>query len=130
MDEETLGSVRKIGTASKTESSNGETNTCSEPTHPTPASPVIKATESSSHPPDKYFATVYFQGKEQLVPINAEVDTGSSATMVTEATYGEQFSHIPLKLTSKVLHNFDESPDQGIRGSFGIDAYYGDRCTQ
>ncbi len=33
----------------------------------------------------------------------------------------------PLNLQSKALHNFDDSPVQGICGSFGIDAFYGDK---
>ncbi len=55
---------------------------------------VKQATEKSPPPTDKYYATVFFQGEDKLVPIKAEVETGSSATMVTESMYMAHFSHI------------------------------------
>ncbi len=83
-------------------------------------------TEKSSLPTDKYYTTVFFQGKDKLVLIKAEVDTGSSATTITESMYAEHFSHIGLKPLSKVLRNFDDSLVKGIKGSISLDAYCGD----
>ncbi len=59
--------------------------------------------------------------------LRQKVDTGSSATTVTESMYAKHFSHIGLKPPSKVLRNFDDSPVKGIKGSIGLDAYCGDK---
>ncbi len=90
---------------------------------PPPTGQVQQATDKSSLPTDKCYAVAFFQGEDELVPIKAEVDTGSCATMVTESMYVAHFSHIALKPLSKVLWNFDESPVKGIRGSIALDAY-------
>ncbi len=59
--------------------------------------PVDPAKDSLSHPPKEGYITVYFQSKDQLFPILAAVNTGSSAMMVPEAMYVEYFTHIPLQ---------------------------------
>ncbi len=58
-----------------------------------------------------------------MVPIKAEVDTGSCATMVTESMDMAHFSHIVFKPLSKVLRNFDEALVKGIKVSIALDAY-------
>ncbi len=62
-----------------------------------------------------------------MIPIKAKIDTGSSAMTVTEMMHAAHFSHIPIKPPAKILCNFDETPVQGIRGSFGIDVYCMDK---
>ncbi len=126
-DEEALGSVRKLFASPEAESSQGQTCAISDMPSPALSKLINKSTETPISPTARYFATIYFWGMECQVPITAEINTGSSAMMVTEVMYAEHFSHIPLKLQSKVLHNFNESPVQGICGSFRIDTFYGDK---
>ncbi len=95
---------------------------------PTPNSQSTKATtEHPSTSPDKYYATVYFQCKDKLIPIKGEIDTGSSTTTVMEAIRAEYFLHIPIKPPTRVLRNFDETPVQGIRGSIRVTAFHADK---
>ncbi len=76
---------------------------------------------------EAYTCTVQLQGKDSLIPLTAEVNTGSSMTTITDAYYKQHLGHAPLKLPVKMLCNCDQSPVKGILGTLGITAYFSNK---
>ncbi len=124
-DENEVNKFRSVCQLSSESKSGASTQTANSNMLLNPDSQSPKATtEHPSSSPDKYYTMVYFQGKDKIVLIKAEIDMGSIVTIVMEVMHMEHFSYLPMKPLTMVLSNFVETPAQGIRDSIGVTVFY------
>ena len=70
---------------------------------------------------------VEIRSSSGFVPVEAEVDSGSDVTTITQSTYNAHFSDTPLSPAPTRISNFDGSPIQYVSGQFESEIRYRDR---
>ncbi len=64
------------------------------------------------------------------VKVEAEADTGSDATIVSERIFKKQFPRVPLQKPNCELRNFDGTEVKGVLGTFDATVTYGIRSCR
>ena len=99
------------------------------PTHVSSRTNVVRINGLASNTQLSSFnCQVDIRSPSGFVPIEAEVDSGSDVTTITQSTYNAHFTDIALSEIPTTISNFDGSPIKNVIGQFEAEIRYQDHA--